>query len=228
MSTLPAFAGRVGATDGFPVLAAGEHQLGGRGFVRTKRYRSSFRPGASPAAARSIPPGCSRARAGGRGCSGTGTTTSARQSSGARATISASRSANQSPRRVTSSYLSSTIASIARRRRWRSSARGQRRKNSRGKAGKAARSPAPPTAETKGRPQHRHIGSAMRSNPSRQLSADRNAAGVRQGVAADPARAGEKDRCECVERAFQDHGCVVNRRRYGETLLANRAAREET
>jgi hypothetical protein len=46
--------------------------------------------------------------------------------------------------------------------------------------------------------------------------ADRNAARVREGPAANEARAGEHDRCECVERASQDHGYVVNREGMGQ------------
>ncbi len=46
--------------------------------------------------------------------------------------------------------------------------------------------------------------------------ADWYAAGVRKRPAADTARAGEHDRYECVERAFQDHGCVVNREDTGQ------------
>ena len=110
---LQAFARRVGATYRLPMLAAREHQLRR---TRLRAHQRSSRvsdPGAWPAAAQSIPPGCSRARAAGPRCSGTGTTTSARHSSGARRTISASRAANQSPSHVTSSYFSSRMASVS-------------------------------------------------------------------------------------------------------------------
>lgn len=51
--------------------------------------------------------------------------------------------------------------------------------------------------------------------------ADRDSTGRREGLAADPASTRKHHGCECVERAFQDHGCVVNRegtlRRYSKS-----------
>ena len=147
---------------------------------------------------------------------------------GARMTISASRAANQSPRRVTSSYFSSRIGLEKRIVVDREAARAiERVEIHAAQPAERLRSPAPPPRKTNGRPQQRHIGSAMRSKPSRQASQ----IGMRLAfVSVWPQirhGAGKSTDASASSALLKITDSVANRRGYGRTLLQIGAAREE-